>query len=144
MRRRRGEDERRRSTRARPSRLGSLGKPAQWDKKNKTHPSDSVFPHHDHFVDVEAGPRSVTNQLDDNNCQEQAFHRLFPPGGSVYFAPSSGITIKQRSKMSDFHSAHPTGWAESISGNGVCVDVCMYVITSKMINMTARRLHRPL
>ena len=22
-----------------------------------------------------------------------------------------------------FHSAHPTGWAESISGNGVCVDV---------------------
>ena len=23
----------------------------------------------------------------------------------------------------NFHSAHPTGWAESISGNGVCVDV---------------------
>ena len=23
-----------------------------------------------------------------------------------------------------FHSAHPTGWAESISGNGVCVCVC--------------------
>ena len=40
----------------------------------------------------------------------------------------------------DFRSAHPTGWAESISGNGVC----MSVITSKMINMTARRLHRPL
>ena len=38
-----------------------------------------------------------------------------------------------------FHSAHPTGWAEE-SGNGVC----MSVITSKMINMTARRLHRPL
>ena len=28
-----------------------------------------------------------------------------------------------------FHSAHPTGWAESISGIGlcVCVCVCMYV-----------------
>ena len=43
-----------------------------------------------------------------------------------------------------FLSAHPTRWAESISGNGVCVYVCMCVITSKMINMTARRLHRPL
>ena len=41
-------------------------------------------------------------------------------------------------------SAHPTGWAESISGNGVCQYVCMYVITSKMINKTARRLYRPL
>ena len=27
----------------------------------------------------------------------------------------------------DFHSAHPTGWAESISGNGVCMYVCMFV-----------------
>ena len=26
-----------------------------------------------------------------------------------------------------FHSAHPTGWAESISGNGVCMCVCVYV-----------------
>ena len=32
-----------------------------------------------------------------------------------------------------FHSAHPTGWAESISGNGVCVSVCMSVITSMML-----------
>ena len=44
----------------------------------------------------------------------------------------------------DFHSAHPTGWAESISGNGVCVYVRVYVITSKMMNKTARRLYRPL
>ena len=43
-----------------------------------------------------------------------------------------------------FSLNHPTGWAESISGNGVCLSVCMYVITSKMINKTARRLSRPL
>ena len=27
----------------------------------------------------------------------------------------------------NFHSAHPTGWAESISGNGVCMCVCVHV-----------------
>ena len=27
-------------------------------------------------------------------------------------------------KLNVFHSAHPTGWAESISGNGVCMYVC--------------------
>ena len=43
-----------------------------------------------------------------------------------------------------FHSAHPTGWAESLSGNGVCVYVWMYVITSKKTIISARRLHRPL
>jgi len=43
-----------------------------------------------------------------------------------------------------FHSAHPTGWAESISGFGVCLSVCVSVITSKMTIISARRLHRPL
>ena len=38
----------------------------------------------------------------------------------------------------------PTGWAESISGNGVVMYVCMCVITSKMVIISARRLHRPL
>ena len=38
-----------------------------------------------------------------------------------------------------FHSAHPTGWAESISGIGPCPSV----MTSKMIIISARRLHRP-
>ena len=44
------------------------------------------------------------------------------------------------------HSAHPTGWAESINGIGLCVYVCVCpsVITSKMIIISARRLHRPL
>ena len=28
-------------------------------------------------------------------------------------------------KLTCFHSAHPTGWAESISGNGVVMYVCM-------------------
>ena len=37
-----------------------------------------------------------------------------------------------------------TGWAESISGIGVCVWLCVSVITSKMIIISARRLHRPL
>jgi hypothetical protein len=43
-----------------------------------------------------------------------------------------------------FLSAHPTGWAESISGFGVCVCVCVSVITSNMTIISARRLHRPL
>ena len=36
------------------------------------------------------------------------------------------------------------GWAESLSGNGACVCVCMCAITSKKINNTFQRLHRPL
>ena len=32
----------------------------------------------------------------------------------------------------NFHSAHPTGWAESISGNGVCMYVWMYVCKSSL------------
>ena len=39
-----------------------------------------------------------------------------------------------------FHSAHPTEWAESISGIGLCPSV----ITLKMIIISACRLHRPL
>ena len=35
-----------------------------------------------------------------------------------------------------FHSAHPTGWAEFISGNGVCV--CVHIFTSKEIMTPAR------
>ena len=31
-----------------------------------------------------------------------------------------------------FHSAHPAGWAESISGNGVWMYVCMYVCPSSL------------
>ena len=34
-------------------------------------------------------------------------------------------------EQGDFHSAHPTRWAESVSGNGVCMYVCMCVITRK-------------
>ena len=40
-----------------------------------------------------------------------------------------------------FHSAHSTEWAESISGNGVCMYVWMSVITSKMIENTVLRRH---
>ena len=43
-----------------------------------------------------------------------------------------------------FHSVNPTGWAESISGIGLCGYVAMSVITSKMIIISAHRLHRPL
>ena len=43
-----------------------------------------------------------------------------------------------------FHSTHPTGWAESISGSGICMCVCLSVITSEMIIISARRLYRPL
>ena len=46
--------------------------------------------------------------------------------------------------MFSFHSAHPTGSAESISGIEVCDCVCLSVITSKMIIISAQRLHRPL
>ena len=65
--------------------------PAQLYKKDKNQPNYSVFPHHDHFVDVEAGPWSVANQLDDNNCQEQAFHRLFPPGEVFTLHPQAAL-----------------------------------------------------
>ena len=46
----------------------------------------------------------------------------------------------------EFNSAHPTGWAESIGFNGVCVCVyaCVCAFTSKMINNTAQGIHRPL
>ena len=43
-----------------------------------------------------------------------------------------------------FHSAHPTRWAESISGIGLCCYVAMSVITLKIIIISAHRLHRPL
>ena len=33
--------------------------------------------------------------------------------------------ILRQGALSSFHSAHPTGLAESISGNGVCACVCM-------------------
>ena len=42
-----------------------------------------------------------------------------------------------------FSLGYPTGWAESISGNGVGMYVCMCVITSKMIIISAHRLHDP-
>ena len=34
--------------------------------------------------------------------------------------------------ISTFHSAHPTGWAESISGIGVCLSVCVSVCPSSL------------
>ena len=43
-----------------------------------------------------------------------------------------------------FNSTHPTGWVESISGIGLTDYVCPSIITSKMVNISARRLHRPL
>ena len=46
--------------------------------------------------------------------------------------------------IDNFHSAHPTGWAESIRRIGVCLSVCLSVITSKMTIISACRLHRPL
>ena len=49
-----------------------------------------------------------------------------------------------QNSLSTFHSDHPTGWAESISGIGLCMWLCVSVITSKMIIISARRLHRPL
>ena len=66
---------------------------------------------------------------------------VFVQLGDTYDVFICDFVMRQKD---NFHSAHPTGWAESISGNGVCMYVCMSVITSKMINMTARRLHRPL
>ena len=41
-----------------------------------------------------------------------------------------------------FHSAHPSGWTESVSRIGiVCLSVCD---TLMIINITAYKLHRPL
>ena len=42
----------------------------------------------------------------------------------------------------DFHSAHPIGRAESISGIGLCMCVCGYVRHFKDALLTAHRLHR--
>ena len=44
-----------------------------------------------------------------------------------------------------FHSAHTPGWAEFKSGIGLYLSIYIFlsVITSKMINISARRLRRP-
>ena len=64
---------------------------------------------------------------------------LYVSKGQTWSVTLPNLTFFQDSF---FHSAHPTGWAESISGNGVCVYVCMSVITSKKINYAAQSLHR--
>ena len=91
--------------------------------------------------------KSRWNYFESNVCRCDPQFQL--GGGITLVSPcfvrpsrSAGITMPRWETV--FHSAHSTEWAESISGNGVCQYVSMYVITSKMINKTARRLYRPL
>ena len=64
--------------------------------------------------------------------------RLFPPFSPQFSPrflrfPFHDLSQWSPNNYKGFHSAHPTGWAESISGNGVCVYVCVYVFVFFMI-----------
>ena len=80
------------------------------------------------------------------------FGENYPQNVSKIPCFSSGLGSRQRGwreveinnlhvYINSFHSARPTRWAESISEIGLC-NVCLSVITSKMVNISARRLHR--
>ena len=54
--------------------------------------------------------------------------------GQSRWALLNMLVCKTRASMSPFlfHSAHPTGWAESISGIGVCLSVCVCACPSSL------------